>query len=330
MGGNALKNTYTRRYNKPEFETISNSVLNTINEKLTVHVKDCAIIPYYRTKDSFGDLDVIYSTYNDLPIVKQQIIDVFSPSEIVVNGSVISFNVEELQVDIIHSKDHVFDYAFNYFSWNDCGNLIGKICHKFGLKHGHMGLTFPLRDGNNKFSEILLCTDYNRTLEFLGLDPIAYQRGFDTLNEMFQFVSSSTYFTPALFAFEAMNATARIRDKKRTTYNGFLEYCDAYTGSVYDLFLENKEEYVPYILTCFPESRMAFADAVCDLNIQRVVKQKFNGSLVSSITLLTGNELGKFIQYLRDLPEFSTDIVLYSSTETIESNIRRLYERYCN
>ena len=130
MGGNALKNTKTRRYNKDEYLSVANYVVtNLLTNELTI--VDVAPIESYREKETFGDLDVLYSTIDDLCITIDQIKKLFSPNQIVKNGDVISFDYKELQVDLILSKKDVYEYAFNYFLGSDLGNLIGKLFHKF-------------------------------------------------------------------------------------------------------------------------------------------------------------------------------------------------------
>jgi DNA polymerase/3'-5' exonuclease PolX len=108
----------------------------------------------YNNKESFGDMDILYSTYDNKSINKNAFNFIFAPTEIVQNTNVISLDYKQLQIDFIHIKEDEFDYALNYFGNNDLGNLIGKIARQFVLKHGHNGLILPLRDGNNIFGKL--------------------------------------------------------------------------------------------------------------------------------------------------------------------------------
>lgn len=323
MGGNALKNIETRRYARDEFEILSDRIVQTLNRNLNIVAE---IIPFYHSKESFGDLDIVYkSQFGRLD--KDNIITLFDPDEIVVNDTVISFNVEQLQVDLIYSEYSRFEYAKNYFAWNDCGNLIGKLCHKFGLKHGHQGLLLPMRDGDNMFAELLVTLDHSETLEFLGLDYEQHARGFDTLEDMFKFICSSKYFNPKFFAFESMNHIARIRDKKRDTYNKFLAYANAYEGPVWEPETKYKADYLEFLFENFDLLEMKFNRACRDLAFTKYVKTKFNGNIVSELTGLKGKELGAFMANIKNDSRLSPVMVSYRSEEDIARIVMEHYEK---
>ena len=325
MGGNALKNIETRRYARDEFEIMADRIVRTLNSNIGV---DAVCIPFYHTKESFGDLDILYQTSSDERLTKQAIIDLFDPDEIIVNYDVISFNVNQLQVDVIHSPQATFDYAKSYFAWNDCGNLIGKLCHKFGLKHGHQGLLFPMRDGDNMFAEILVTLEHDKTLEFLGLDPEAHRRGFDTLEDMFKFICSSKYFNPKFFAFESMNHIARIQDKKRDTYNRFLAYANAYQGPVWEPTVQNKADYLDFLFDSFDLLESKFNSACRDLGFAKYVKTKFNGIIVSQLTGLQGKQLGAFMAQLKTDSRLTPTMACYRSDDDIARLVMENFERY--
>lgn len=325
MGGNALKNTSTRRYEKDEYERISKNVVWTLRNKLGVFA---TVIPSYREKSTFGDLDVLCTTHGNREIAVDDIKHYFNPSEIVKNGSVISFNVESLQVDVIHTPSAIYKYGLCYFSYNDLGNLIGKLAHKFGLKHGHRGLTLPLRDGDNMFAEIVLTTNHDDTLAFLGLDVERYHAGFDTLEDIFKFVASSDVFNPDFYLLENLNAIARIRDRKRATYNKFLEWCRTYDGPKWTDYKKNKEDYLPYILDCFPAARPQFESVMMDLARTKYLKTKFNGVMVADIVGLSGKELGQFMAHLKTDDKFTPSLLTYYSPTTIENNIKEAFDMF--
>jgi DNA polymerase/3'-5' exonuclease PolX len=111
MGGNALKNTKTRRYDKDEYLLAANYVRHVLLMSNDSRIVDIAPIQSYQEKETFGDLDILYSTIDDLNITLDQIKKLFSPNEIIKNGDVISFDYKELQVDLILSKKEVYEYA---------------------------------------------------------------------------------------------------------------------------------------------------------------------------------------------------------------------------
>jgi hypothetical protein len=274
-------------------------------------------------------MDIVYSTYTDEPLDTSDILKAFpGTGEITRNGSILSFEYNELQVDLIHSTGVCYGYALDYFSWNDLGNLIGRIAHKFGLKHGHRGLLLPVRDGDNLVSEIVLTTNYSRTLTFLGFDVIDFYKGFNTLNEIFQYVATSENFNPEFYKLENLNTIARTRDRKRVSYNSFLKFIDALDSVKYPEPSPDKSQYLVKIFQAFPAARQQFDDIIKSLMIKKLVKQRFNGCLISEYTALTGKELGMFMRSIKNNPMFSDSFILCMSDETIRKNIIECYTKY--
>ena len=150
-------------------------------------------------------------------------------------------------------EDHVFKLMRN-----DAGNLCGKLFHKFGLKHGHKGLVLPLRDGDNHFEDVHLTFNHDDALKFVELDPEKYNAGFDSLDALFKYVASSPYYSPEFYKLENLNTIAKVRDRKRTTYNKFLEFGERYTGPIYTEFNKDKSVYLERIFD-------AFSSCICEV-----------------------------------------------------------------
>ena len=133
MGGRALKNTYTRRYNREEFDLVSEELINIIEQNF-----DRACIPlFYNNKSSFGDIDIIVDIkcvdgeLFDGKYIRKFIENRFSPNEIFNNSNTWSFDYKEVQVDLICVVPEDFDSNYHYLGWNDLGNLIGRLAHRF-------------------------------------------------------------------------------------------------------------------------------------------------------------------------------------------------------
>lgn len=139
MGGNAFPNYCLARLNAEDYVIISNEIVNRLRSNFPDSLFE--VIPSYRSKDSFGDLDILYCS--DVP--RDSLKNCISPVDYVYNGDVSSFAVEIndqlFQVDLIKSPRVSFDFALSYFSYNDLGNLLGRVFRRGGLKLGHRGLT---------------------------------------------------------------------------------------------------------------------------------------------------------------------------------------------
>jgi hypothetical protein len=295
MGGNALAPFGARRYDRQEYLLVRDKFFWAMHK----HAPNVsyAEIPSYHNKPSFGDMDILTYKLNDMEY--EQIRLACGNSKYVMNDGVMSILFEEIQVDVIPMEDENYNTALIYYSFNDLGNLMGKIYHKFGLKYGHRGLTMPMRDGDNQFEEVVVSKNIHDIFCFLGLDVDRFLKGFDELEDIFKFVMSSKYFSPEPFQYENLNHTNRIRDKKRTTYHAFLEYIKANPCKATYVFAEDKSKYLPMIFGAFPYVKDRYEESLVRLAHQQKVKAHFNGGLVKEWTGHVGLNLGKFMHQLK-------------------------------
>ena len=140
MGGNALKEVRTQRLNKEDFEKCEREVILFLKEFFPDALVDS--IPSYSEKKDFGDLDVMISEEGleaggGIPRLIEGAKERFFSRQEKSNGHVLSFEYRSsekdergFQVDIIQMPEVTFDFAKNYFSFNDLGNLIGRTAHK--------------------------------------------------------------------------------------------------------------------------------------------------------------------------------------------------------
>lgn len=253
----------------------------------------------YRTKETFGDMDIVVCN-NGIARIGTLLASSFA-GKVHSNGMTHSFIYNELQVDLILVTPDIFEFAKQWFSYDPLSNLIGKIAHKFGLKYGFQGLVYPYRTTyGTEFGNITVSTDNRKIFEFLGFDYDVFLAGFDTKQEIFDYVANNKYFDPQNFLIENLNSIDRKRNKKRATYQEFLAYINAQVmaGRKWNqTFDENKEKYLPYINEAFPEA--GIYDEIKKykgLEARRIaVYQKFNGNIINVKYGIGGIELGKFI-----------------------------------
>lgn len=334
MGGNALKNCTTRRYLADEYATLSKEVLNRLQADFPN--RRTTLLPAYKTKADFGDMDILVET-SPFGDIRRWVVETWNPKEVVKNGAVISFECRELQVDLIGQAPENFETALAYYAWNDLGNLVGRIAHKMGVKYGHEGLSVVFRDGNHQFAERVVSKDTDRTLRFLGYDASRWREGFDTLEDIYAFASSSPYFNPDIFAYENRNHIARVRDRKRAVYSGFLDWMEnqsdlpAYPWPSTDerggRRLDNAA--LTRLLDAFPEFGPEYLAVMAEFETWKQSKVLFNGEIVSVVTGLTGRELGEFMRELTAdrSPAFHAHIVRMGEADVV-SWVRDSYTRW--
>jgi hypothetical protein len=252
MGGSALKNTVTRRMPAQEYQAwlqALSAALPPLLEEYRVWFNDLpqgqvepmvstrwAPIPCYRQKADFGDIDLLIERpVGDPgrmgPHLWEALGKQFHGTECHHNGPAWSWGArwsatEEsaVQVDLIFVSPEEYECSLRYYSWNDLGNLMGRVAHEMGLVYGHRGLLLPVRTGTHLLDKVILTHDMDKAAQFLGYDPAPLHQGFDTLEEMFAYAASSEFFHPDLYALEHRSHTARTRDRKRSSYRGFLEW----------------------------------------------------------------------------------------------------------
>ncbi|MGG4645931.1 nucleotidyltransferase family protein [Pseudomonas aeruginosa] len=312
MGGNALASVGAARCSK----VVAEQMLSEFRSQFAVTIARfdvgarIAPIMAYRQKEDFGDLDVLVDStlFKQVPpveFVNELSNNYGQPLHWVKNGPVLSIGLPLmepgrcLQLDLISTPTEEFDFSLQYFSWNDAGNLIGRVAHKMGLKFGHDGLWLPMRDGTNLFDEILVTRDFSVALRFLGFNAERWKSGFDTLEDIYRFVAAGERFDPSLYPLEHRNHTARVRDKKRPVYMGFLRWLEAQPSLPVQEWHADKTRYLPEILEAFPELAEAHQASLQRLSRSKALRARFNGELVSEWTGLQGKELGKFIAHFK-------------------------------
>lgn len=338
MGGNALKEFGAKRLPTDRFLDISGKLEIALNEIMQINNLNHAsrMIPSYRDKEDHGDIDIVLPT-SLRAILSDEEIGVELASRLgtnrlpyKANGGVVSYGIplEEggvFQADLIYNPEVELDFSVKYYAWNDVGNLIGRIAHKMGLRFGHNGLFLPLRDGNYMFDVLLVTRDFKTALEFLGFDYLRWEKGFNNLEEIFEFTIHNDRFSASIYSLDNRNHTARVRDKKRPTYTKFLKWLEDHPEKdVAFEWPEDKSIWLNEIFAAFPEVNLAWIASSFNLDRARKIKEKYNGDLITTLTGLKNKDLGNFIKKhhasFESKESFNT-WVFESSQSTVENGI---------
>lgn len=314
LGGLALKNTFTRRYTREEFDTVSAELLNILKND----VYNVAIPLFFKNKESFGDIDIICA----LPKMFNKsmgdyITETFKPNEIFHNGNCWSFDYKEVQVDIITVAPEDFYTNQMYLSYNDLGNFIGRLAQSFGLKYGQEGLWYKHKFKGSYIGVVPISKDYNKIYSFFDLDFSKWEEGFNELEDIFEFIYQSKYFNQDNFQLSQLNKINRDRNAKRKSYMSFLEWMAKQPKKEYEF--DTVENYIDFIDKAFPE-----ADLI--ENIRRLeyehckglyIKSKFNGGDIMNLFGLKGKELGDALTNFKDNILYHKGLIYKSFEEYI-------------
>lgn len=293
MGGNALK-IQTERLQADDYHKLAAEVVGML--RASGYVKRAEAMINYSTKSDFGDLDVLVTRSDEYSITRM--LELFQPKDHFKNGTILSLEYKNFQVDLVSISEESFDYAFNYF-YGELGNLIGRLAHKIGLKHGHEGLQMILKDGDYQFATLMLTSNHDDTLRLLGLDVERYHQKFETLDQMFEWIAGSKLFSPAIYLLENRNAIAKQRDRKRKVYQAFLAWCAERYDITAPIIKKDKSDYLPMIFEAFPHAERWSAEQIELLRIQRIIKSKMNGAIVMELTGLSGKHLGELMAFVK-------------------------------
>ena len=333
MGGLALRKygIYTDRKSTEDFYKISNTLQSKLQHDLGVET----FVPFfYREKETHGDLDLLFkmdSKYlNSKVNIKEYISKNFNTDKINNNGGIFSFAYDNFQVDIIPMKELYWKTARIYMSWDPASNIFGKIFHKFGLSYGWDGLKYKYRNFNGIVVEdILVSTDIEDILYFGGFDYDRYLLGFDKLEDIFEYIINSKYFTSDIFQMSALTRIDRKRNAKRKTYQQFLKYINE-NNITKNYIFDDKENYLQIVNDFFKDSdlinKIKILDKSNDLKLS--LSEKFNGNLIMNIhPNLKGIELGKNMTNFKNSFEsidFYNDFILTNDFNTIMNEFNKI------
>lgn len=296
MGGNAL-NFKTRRVNRGEFFVLKEELVDLLFKLYPT----TSVYPLlnYLNKPDYGDIDILVKCDPKVKYSFSAIKSTFGSKDYALNSNYWSFDYKDFQVDLIFVEPENWESSKWYFGKGDCGNLLGRIAHKMGLKLGHKGLLYVVNHGNYPFAEIVLSQNYAEILPFLGLSFADYCKPFYELEDIFKFVASSRFFNSDIFLWDNQNHHNRTRNRKRPMYCAFLEWCKQHPELSRYNFPDNKEAWSNYIEDHFPgflKQRQIYLDQI---DTTEKFKKMYNGEIVSSITGLSGKELGIFMASFR-------------------------------
>lgn len=318
MGGNAISNT--QRLNRSDYERYEHELKTLLAGFLKTPF---APLQFYSEKESFGDIDFVVAQPKPPKADLMQFFAEIGSREQYFNGDMLSFEYQNFQVDLNFVAPENYETALFYFAYNDLNNLIGRIAHKFGLKFGFDGLCYQIRtESGYRAKKITLCKDPAAIYSFLGYDYSRFLQGFTNREAIFEFVASSRYFNAAIFDLDELNHINRTRNKKRQTYQLFLQWLAGKTLNEFR-FEEDKSIYLIRIHNHFYATGV---DLLGELALyaeehrkHEFAKALFNGGQLMQKYGLSGSALGKV------MADFKQDFCQSGGHSDFEQAVFELY-----
>ncbi len=314
MGGKALKKCNITRLPRDKYLDLEIKVIDILDK----HKIYFRIPRYFDDKDSFGDIDILYTHtegVDEISIVEKE----FQSKEIHRNGNVVSLEFCNFQVDMIRVAPKDMNMSYIYLSWSNFGKLVGIMCSLNDLMFGHTGLSSVVNlDGHSNIKYILLSSNPNEIFEFLGLDMRRFMAGFVNEAEMFDYIKTCRLYHESIYLDEKNNSFPKQRK----------EVFDEFGKTI--MSKNNKKEFkkIPFMEPLEYFNKVAEYNAIVkDYERNQIIKSKFNGVIVNSITNLREKKLGKFMKYLREKDGF-LDYVHDHNGEAAKSLIAKHYQTY--
>lgn len=306
MGGLLLKKFgfEPKRLPKEDFETLLKEMLFILTSELPPFI-NFRPLRYFKNKQDFGDCDIVLNTnlrFDIEEFIKNRFL--VTPHK---NNNVYSFPYKEFQFDFICVPQQEYEAHISYYNDNDLGNLMGRGFHSAKMHYGGEGLYYWIReedvggersDNSQIVNFFCLSRDPKEIMEFGGYNYERWLQGFNNIEDIFDFACQGRWFHPEKFEYENLNHTNRTRNKKRKTYQLFLEWLKVNKSNYKwaDLH-EDKFLYLPMIEAKFPALTKQLEVERQNYQIRLELRTKFNGDLVKEkLGISDGALLGKIIK----------------------------------
>jgi hypothetical protein len=313
MGGKAIASLI----NKPEADRITPEQKNKYLQ-LFNHVSKLKPVREIEEKETFGDIDLLYAGDEKIDFFVKRFQDGgYQYNGQIKNSTITSLAIGSHQIDVIKVNEDKLDIAYQYFNDNDKGNLVGVIYNRLGFIYGHDGLYLRM-----DFDKLFLSDDINKILQFIKYSPSMIDKsinlGFETYHEMFEMVMSSPYFDSEYYRFENLNNENRTRNKKRKTYQMFVDYLQTKPKKS----LTFSKEMMTYQALDFFGKEKEYIRVLKEKENNKLNKQLINGDLITKITGYEREQLGEFIVFLKKEEPFMMEYTYYYQSEEIEEKVR--------
>jgi hypothetical protein len=300
MGGSAFKleahGFTTSRMSKSQYDTLSQYILPLL--KLYFH--NVAVPPEAPDKTTFGDLDVMVCKPIDL-VPHDAILQICSRAlgdrcKMFIYGSTtnIAITLDEIivQVDVhVVPSEEMWRVDYWMHSYGDMGMIISSMIKAWNLRLSSSRGLWVEVPGVGVFT---LCRDAQRIGEFLGLDWERYNRGFDSVEDLFSWMERIRINGKAVGVKKRGKLEIRTH-QKRMMWCAFWERGE---DVAYDPSAEEKEQVFQTALDYFGK-RQELKDIQKKLERDKLAREKLNANIVMELTGLHGKSLGLFMKALK-------------------------------
>lgn len=140
---------------------------------------------------------------------------------------------EYAQIDFELVEPDVFEWRVFYASYGDLSSLLGRIVHSLGFTASDRGLWLRMQELDDskkpphpvnladKDGTVLLSSEPERVMQFLGLDDKAFEVGFTTLDQLFQWLGECRIIEADAIKTKRATSHERRRETTRSVFAKF-------------------------------------------------------------------------------------------------------------
>jgi len=288
MGGNALKEFGVKRVDSATYDRIKKEAM----EKLSVICSRLQVPYEMRDKEDYGDVDILAIVKPEFTAnLKEWIEATFKPRAIVHNSNVWSFNIEDLQIDLLTTSEDVYDIYFTFLCWGDFSMTMGRISRLYDLKYGIYGLEMPIRDPetNHVIRDLPISKEPRKIFEFMGYDYDRYLKGFTTQEELRNYLFSTPRMHRGFLTAKSENTKHYKRDRKRSMFASWFAWFEEHRMEFPEAAAlgipEDINAKIAYVESVFPESnlRVAYDNVQEEIKNSILSRNKFSGLHIKAL-----------------------------------------------
>lgn len=126
------------------------------------------------------------------------------------------------QLDVGTCKKGCLEWESLIYAYGDLWHIIGSTVTRFDLAINDCGLHARVKESNSKDSLLHLTSNPQKMMDLLGLDVSRYDEGFFTLDELFEWTTSTPLFRRRIFEKETNSEKQGRMREKRPMYSKFV------------------------------------------------------------------------------------------------------------